>query len=87
MYQYKVVKFNIILTFPIVEMEFDGFALIDVKICEPNGKHKQNEQQKELELCADLLQRKAHSHHRNITHSVENSGVRLVLIWSRTQYK
>lgn len=59
--------------FPIVEVEFDGFALVDVKIREPNGKHKQNEQQKEFELLADLLQRKAHPHHSNITHSVENS--------------
>ncbi len=66
---------SLILTFPIVEVEFDGFALVDVKIREPNGKHKQNEQQKEFELLADLLQRKAHPHHSNITHSVENSDL------------
>lgn len=66
---------SLILTFPIVEVEFDGFAFVDVKIREPNGKHKQNEQQKEFELLADLLQRKAHPHHSNITHSVENSDL------------
>jgi len=49
-----------ILTFPIVEVEFDGFALVNVKIREPNGKHKQNKQQKEFKLLADFLQRKAH---------------------------
>lgn len=66
---------SLILTFPIVEVEFDGFALVDVKIREPNGKHKQNEQQKEFELLADLLQRKAHPHRNNITHTVENSDL------------
>lgn len=43
------------LTFPVVEVEFDGLALVDVQVGEPDGGGEQDQQQQELELLSDLL--------------------------------
>lgn len=42
-------------TFSIVEVQFDGLALVDVQVGEPNGRGEQHQQQQELELLPDLL--------------------------------
>lgn len=43
------------LTFAVVEVEFDGLALVDVQVGEPHGGGEQHQQQQELELLPDLL--------------------------------
>lgn len=53
-------------TFPVVEVEFDGLALVDVQVGEPHGGGEQNQQQQELELLPDLLHREAQHPDSNI---------------------
>lgn len=43
------------LTFSVVEVEFDGLALVYVQVGEPHGGGEQDQQQQELELLPDLL--------------------------------
>lgn len=42
-------------TFSVVEVEFDGLALVDVQVREPHGGGEQHQQQQEFELLPDLL--------------------------------
>lgn len=42
-------------TFSVVEVEFDGLALVDVQVGEPHCGGEQHQQEQELELLPDLL--------------------------------
>lgn len=42
-------------TFAVVEVQFDGLALVDVQVGEPHGGGEEDQQQQELELLPDLL--------------------------------
>lgn len=53
-------------TFPVVEVEFDGLALVDVQVGEPHGGGEQYQQQQELELLPDLLHGEAQHPGSNI---------------------
>lgn len=44
-----------VFTFSVVELQFDGLALVDVQVGEPHGGGEQYQQQQELELLPDLL--------------------------------
>ncbi len=47
------------LTFSIVEVKFDGFALVDVQVRKPHGKSEQHQQQQKFELLSDFLHRES----------------------------
>lgn len=53
-------------TFSVVEVEFDGLALVDVQVGEPHGGGEQYQQQQELELLPDFLHGEAQHPGSNI---------------------
>lgn len=46
-------------TFAVVEVQSDGFALVDVQVGEPHGKCEQHQKEQQLKLLPNFLHREA----------------------------